>query len=165
MKVLELPLDHIHPYEKNPRRNDNAVEAVRKSIEAFGFQQPLVVDKNHVIIVGHTRFKAAQELGLKTVPAVVVDMPEKQAAAYRLADNKTNQASVWDNKLLLEELDFIGDDFFTGFDISDTFDVLDEDENSVIDENTAGVEYEVVFKSADRERIERMIDLWGELDV
>lgn len=89
LEVVQMKTDDIIPYDKNPRFNDNAVEAVAASIEEFGFQQPIVVDKDHVVIVGHTRLKAAKLLGRETVPVVVADLPADKANAYRLADNKT----------------------------------------------------------------------------
>ena len=90
MKVEEKRLEEIRPYENNPRVNSAAVPAVAKSIEEYGWQQPILVDRNNVIIVGHTRYEAAKQLGLKTVPVVVeTDMTEEQIRAYRLADNKT----------------------------------------------------------------------------
>lgn len=160
LKIEYVPIDSIKPYEKNPRRNDDAVDKVAQSIREYGFQQPIVVDKSGVIIVGHTRWKAAQKLDMKTVPVVFSDMPEKKAAAYRIADNKTNQFSLWDNKLLLDELDFIGDDFFTGFELGGLFDFLDEGDNTPVEDNQAGVVYEVVFKSEDKGKITEILDQW-----
>lgn len=108
MQTVELMLAEIKPYENNPRYNDNAVDAVAKSIEEFGFQQPLVVDKDHVIIVGHTRYKAAQQLELETVPCVIADnLTEEQCKAYRLADNKVGELAQWDLEKLKIELDEI----------------------------------------------------------
>ena len=108
MKVQNMKLSDIKPYENNPRINDNAVDKVAKSIEEFGFQQPIVVDKNLVIIVGHTRYKASQKLGLQEVPVVVADtLSDEQVKAYRLADNKTNEFAEWDYELLNIELEDI----------------------------------------------------------
>lgn len=105
MKIVEKKLTEIKPYEQNPRKNDEAVEKVAASIREFGFQQPIVVDESGTIIVGHTRYKAAQELGLKTVPVIVAsELTEDQAKAYRLADNKTNEFAGWDFELLDMEL-------------------------------------------------------------
>ena len=90
MKIELRKLSDIKPYENNPRLNDAAIDAVARSIQEFGFRQPIVVDKKGVIIVGHTRFKAAQKLGLKTVPVhVAKGLTPAQVKAYRLADNKT----------------------------------------------------------------------------
>ena len=105
MKIAQWDIEKVKPYDKNPRRNDKAVEAVAKSIHEFGFRQPIVVDKDGVIVVGHTRYKAAMKLGLKTVPVhVAADLTPQQARAYRIADNRTNEAAVWDVDLLPIEL-------------------------------------------------------------
>jgi len=105
MKIELRKLDCIRPYEKNPRQNDQAVEAVARSIREFGFKQPIVVDAQGVIIVGHTRWKAARKLGLEKVPVVVAkDLSPEQAKAYRIADNKTGELATWDYELLPVEL-------------------------------------------------------------
>ena len=111
MQVTDRKLSEIRPYEKNPRRNDDAVQAVVNSIKEFGWQQPIVVDKDGVIIVGHTRYKAAKKLKLKTVPVVVADLTEEQARAYRIADNSTNGLATWDFDLLLDEIQGLDYDF------------------------------------------------------
>lgn len=120
MKVQSMSITDIKPYPKNPRDNDAGVEAVANSIKEFGWQQPIVVDKDNVIIVGHTRYKAAKKLGMKQVPVVVADeLTDEQVKAYRLADNKTGELTGWDDDLLNDELDGILDidmsDF--GFDL------------------------------------------------
>ena len=98
-------IDDICPYERNPRINDPAVDAVAASLAEFGFRQPIVVDDDGVIIAGHTRWKAAKKLGLKTVPVhVAKDLTPEQARAYRLADNKTAERAEWDVELLPIEL-------------------------------------------------------------
>jgi DNA modification methylase len=105
MLVEERPTDTIRPYHHNPRVNDPAVDAVAASIQAFGFRQPLVVDEAGVIIVGHTRYKAAVKLGLATVPVhVAVGLSPAQAKAYRIADNQTATLSTWDDDKLPLEL-------------------------------------------------------------
>ena len=110
MKVEAKSIDEIKPYENNPRDNDDAVDAVANSIKQFGWQQPIVVWKDMVIVVGHTRYKAAKKLGLKTIPVVVADnLTEEQAKAYRLADNKTNELAEWNDDLLENELGSIDD--------------------------------------------------------
>lgn len=168
MNVVEVPIENIKPYENNPRDNSKAVEYVKQSIQEFGWQQPLVLDKENVIIVGHTRYLAALELGYDTVPCVIADnLSDAQARAYRLADNKTSDYSVWDNKLLLgelEALDEIDDSIFTGFDWGDTFDnVLDEHDKDVVLNNDVGVMYEITFKSETKDKIDTIISLWEEL--
>jgi ParB-like chromosome segregation protein Spo0J len=105
MQVEPRPLDQIRPYENNPRHNDAGVEAVAKSIQEFGFRQPIVVDEQGVIIVGHTRYKAARKLGLPEVPVhVAVGLSPEQARAYRIADNQTASLSSWDEEFLAQEI-------------------------------------------------------------
>lgn len=105
MKTIEMDLDKIIPYENNPRRNEKAVEAVKNSIEEFGFKNPIIVDENNVIISGHTRRLAAIELGLETVPVVIAsDLTEEQVRAFRLADNRAASFSTWDEEKLKEEI-------------------------------------------------------------
>ena len=101
MKVEEMKLSDLKPYEKNPRKNDRAVEPVANSIKEFGFRVPLVIDKDNVIVTGHTRYKAAKKLGLKTVPCIKADdLSDEQIKAFRLADNKVGEISEWDTELL-----------------------------------------------------------------
>lgn len=110
MKVQEKALEEIRPYEKNPRKNEPAVEKVAESLREFGWQQPIVVDADGVIIAGHTRWRAARRLGMQTAPVVVAEnLTEEQVRAYRLADNKTNEFASWDIDLLDSELLSIDD--------------------------------------------------------
>ncbi len=105
MKIELRPLADIKPYDKNPRRNDDAVDAVAKSIGDFGFRVPIVVDRDGVVISGHTRLKAAIKLGLAKVPVhVAADLTPEQAKALRLADNKVGELATWDEVLLAAEL-------------------------------------------------------------
>jgi DNA modification methylase len=105
MQIETRPIDSIKPYPGNPRQNDEAVDAVVASLREFGFRQPIVVDPDGVIIVGHTRFKAALKLGLKQVPVhVATDLTPAQVKAYRIADNATNEIAQWDYQLLPIEL-------------------------------------------------------------
>ena len=111
MQVQLRKLSSIKPYKGNPRLNQKAVEAVARSIDEFGFRQPIVVDKAGVIVVGHVRYKAAEKLGLKQVPVHVArDLTPAQIRAYRLADNKTAEAATWDPELLPLELRALQDD-------------------------------------------------------
>ena len=110
MEILTLPLDQITPYDRNPRRNDHAVDAVAASIREFGFKVPLVIDAQGVIVTGHTRYKAAQKLGLATVPCIRADdLTPEQIRAFRLADNKVAELADWDDDLLAGELPSIND--------------------------------------------------------
>ena len=105
MKIELRKLSEIKPYPNNPRVNDDAVEAVAASLREFGFRQPIVVDAEGVIIVGHTRYKAALKLGLKQVPVhVATDLTPAQVKAYRIADNATNEIAAWNYELLPIEL-------------------------------------------------------------
>ena len=124
MKIVMRPLSDIRPYYANPRINDQAVDAVARSIREFGFRQPLVVDGDGVIIVGHTRYKAALKLGLQVVPVhVAVGLTPAQIKAYRIADNQTASLSQWNPELLpvelaeLQQMDF--DLALTGFSADD----------------------------------------------
>lgn len=102
MEIIYKTLDEIKPYEKNPRYNDEAVEYVANSIKEFGFKVPIVIDKNGVIVAGHTRYKASKQLGIDKVPCVVADdLNDEQIKAFRIADNKVSEKATW-NILLLD---------------------------------------------------------------
>jgi DNA modification methylase len=148
LKILEIPINKVIPYENNPRLNDDAVEKVAESIKQFGFNQPIVLDKNNIIIVGHTRLKAAKLLALKKVPVLYAnDLTEEKIKAYRLADNKVSEFSSWDNEKLTAELldlqnydlDFELSDF--GLDLS-LDDIKNDDLNFDITENQENNETE-----------------------
>ncbi len=117
MKIELRPLNQIFPYDQNPRLNDAAVDAVAASIREFGFRQPIVVDVDGVIICGHTRYKAAEKLGLEKVPVHVArDLTPEQIRAYRIADNKTAELAEWNYDLLPIELSQLAG---AGFDFGD----------------------------------------------
>ena len=114
MKIVDIKLADLKPYENNPRNNDNAVQYVKNSIKEFGFKVPLVVDKDNVIVCGHTRYKAAVQMGFAEVPCIIADdLTEEQINAFRLADNKTQELAEWDWNKIGIELDSI-----TGIDMS-----------------------------------------------
>lgn len=114
MQIIDLPIDEITPYENNLRNNEASVKAVAASIREFGFKVPIVIDSNGVIIAGHTRHKAALQLGLETVPAIRADdLTDEQVQAFRLADNKTAELAEWDFDKLNAELSEL-----SGFDMS-----------------------------------------------
>lgn len=120
--TVTLPVDQVKPYWRNPRRiTSEAVRKVAASIRDYGYRQPIVVDTDHVIIVGHTRFQAIQELGWTEVPVLVTDLPEQKAKEFRLVDNRTNELSQWDHDALVVELrEFergIVEDFFPNVDL------------------------------------------------
>jgi DNA modification methylase len=130
MQIELRPVGSIRPYENNPRINDQAVDAVAASIQEFGFRQPIVIDKAGVIIVGHTRYKAALKLGLKKVPVIVAkDLTAEQIKAYRIADNQTANLSDWNYDLLpIEVADLQGMDYdlsLLGFNQDELAELLD----------------------------------------
>lgn len=104
MKIEKKALSEIYPYYNNPRDNSKAVGPVMESFKKFGFIKPIIVDKNMLIIAGHTRYIAAYQLGLEYVPVIVSDMDEEQAKMFRIADNKLAEKSEFDEDQLIEEL-------------------------------------------------------------
>lgn len=116
MNVQEIKLKDIKPYEKNPRKNDDAVPYVAESIKQFGFKVPIVIDKNNIIVAGHTRYKAAKKIGFKSVPCIIADdLTDEQIKAFRLADNKVSEKAEWDLDLLDSEIEGIFDIDMTDF--------------------------------------------------
>jgi len=120
MKMKIVKLSDMKSYKKNPRKNELAVDVVMKSIKEFGFKVPIILDKNSVIVAGHTRVMAAERLGMKEVPAIFADdLNEKQIRAFRIMDNKSQEYAEWDQGLLSAEFKFLSDDGFdmemTGF--------------------------------------------------
>ena len=120
MNITDVKIEDITPYHDNPRVNTDAINVVKKSLSEFGFQQPLVLDKDNVIIVGHTRFAAAKELGFENVPCYVADnLSEDKIKAYRIMDNKSAEYASWNYGLLTKEMtDLLEQDYdltFTGF--------------------------------------------------
>lgn len=110
MNIVNMDMRDLKPYEKNPRKNDDAVKYVQESIKQFGFKVPIIIDKDNVIVAGHTRYKAAKKLGLKTVPCIIADdLTDEQIKAFRLADNKVAEKAEWDFDLLADELDDLFD--------------------------------------------------------
>lgn len=137
MKERELQYcnpEELIPYEKNPRDNRAALDAIELSIEEYGFTNPILVNEEKVILAGHTRREAAILAGLEKVPYIVVDgLTEAQQKAYRLADNKLSELSIWDEDLLKEELeDLLDEDYdisLTGFSDVDLTDLLKDEED------------------------------------
>lgn len=131
--IIMLPVPEVRPYEKNPRKNAEAVKYVKASIEKFGFKQPIIVDSNRVIIAGHTRLEAAKSLGMAEVPCIVADdLTDAQVKALRLADNKVAEFSEWEMNLLGEELGELAEisDIDMGdFGFDDNLEMDDEEEN------------------------------------
>ena len=138
MEIKYLETNKILPYINNPRKNLNA-DKVASSIKEFGFQQPIVVDKEMIIIVGHTRHQAAKLLGLEKVPVLVADLPPLKAKAYRIADNRLNEDSEWDMGLLnIEFTDLLDNNFEMenlGFDDKELERLIVGDEKGLTDDD------------------------------
>ena len=126
MEIIYKKIDEIIPYNNNPRFNDNAVEYVAKSIKEFGFKVPCIIDTGGVLITGHTRLKAAKELGMEEIPCIIADdLTEEQINAFRLVDNKVSEIAEWDYSLLDEEIEKLKD---LDIDLDQFgFDTLDEE--------------------------------------
>lgn len=151
MNVIYKKLTDIKPYEKNPRKNDEAVKYVAASIKEFGFKVPIVIDKDGVIVAGHTRWKAAKKLGLNEVPCIIADdLNDEQIKAFRLADNKVSEKAEWDFDLLGEELDDLFDFDMTSFGFEDVV----EDEPIIIEED------DVPEVDEEAEPITKLGDIW-----
>lgn len=139
MRLLQIPIAELNPYEFNPRQNDHAVDAVANSIKEFGWINPIIIDKNNTIVAGHTRLKAAKKLGMDVVPCLIAeDLTPEQIKAYRIVDNKTSEISDWDVELLekelreLQDLEFDMEEF--GFELLEDVDFVEEDELQDIEE-------------------------------
>ena len=138
--------DKIIPYEDNPRDNEDGVAELVKSIKAYGFNNPIIVDENNIIINGHTRLKASVELGLEQVPTIVLtNLSDSQKTAYRIADNKLGELSEWDSDLLLQEFEKLqaeGEEIigFTEFEVQELLDKVEfnvmQDLDDYIDPST-----------------------------
>lgn len=130
LKIVTKEIKDITPYFNNPRKNEKAIDAVMHSIEEFGFKNPIIIDKDGVIISGHTRRLAAIKLGLREVPCIVGDhLSEEQVKAFRLADNRVAEIATWDDDLLKEEMKNVLDmdlDIY-GFDIGNIEDIMQEE--------------------------------------
>ena len=158
MKIEIADITSIKPYENNPRKlSETAIEKVAMSLKEYGFRQPIVVDKDRVIVAGHTRFRASKKLGLKQVPVSIIDnLTEEQINAYRIADNRTAEESEWDNELLkmeikeLEAKDFKLD--LLGFNDDQLNDILFEEKQGLTDEDEV--------PEAPEEPISKLGDIW-----
>lgn len=138
MQIYDKPLGWLTPYENNPRNNDEAVEPVANSISEFGFKVPIVATSDGEIINGHTRWKAAKKLKLKTVPVIIADdLTEEQVKAFRLADNKVAEIAQWDIELLLSEIDSVDNLDMTLFGFTDQDYTLDDFEDEELDTEDA----------------------------
>ncbi len=149
--IVYKSVDELREYENNPRKNENAVAAVAASIELAGFKVPLVIDGKGVIVAGHTRLKAAKQLGMQTVPCIVADdLTDEQIRAFRLADNKVGELAGWDFDKLEAELEQLRELDMTafGFDDADDEDDDSQTEREDLSSKVAAV-YEVIVECAD----------------
>lgn len=142
LEIVYVAVEKIKPYANNPRINKKAVEKVMKSIQAYGFKVPCVLDKNYLLITGHTRWEAAKRLKMKRIPCIIAsDLNKAKADAFRIADNKVAEYSTWDmtklkeelSKIQLEDIDFDDMGFDNDFSI-EKFGLLDMPEGSDGDE-------------------------------
>jgi site-specific DNA-methyltransferase (adenine-specific) len=158
MKIELADINTIKPYPNNPRKlSDIAIEKVSKSIKEFGFRQPIVVDKDRIIVVGHTRYRASKKLGYKQVPITIADnLTKEQINAYRIADNRTNEEAKWDDELLkieLKELEYKDFDLkMTGFDDKQINDLLFEEKQGLTDDDAV--------PDTPEEPITKLGDIW-----
>ena len=158
MKIEIADITTIKPYENNPRKlKDSAIEKVAMSLKEYGFRQPIVVDKDRIIVVGHTRYRASKKLGFKEVPITIADnLTPEQINAYRIADNRTAEESEWDNELLKMEIkDLEAKDFkldLLGFNEDQLNDMLFEEKQGLTDEDEV--------PEAPKEPISKLGDIW-----
>lgn len=153
MQIELIHIDKIKPYENNPRNNDAAVDKVAESINEFGFKIPIIIDKDNIIIAGHTRYKAAKKLGLESIPVIKAeDLTEQQVKAFRIMDNKSSEFATWNYEALLKEMETLKlDDYnldLTGFELNELEQMEDkyapkeiqEDESFDIDEQLENID-------------------------
>lgn len=156
MQIIEKDIAELKEYQNNPRNNDEAVEAVAESIKQFGFKVPIVVDNKNVIVCGHTRKKAAERLGLASVPCIVADdLTDEQIKAFRLADNKTAELAEWDFEALEKELAEL-----TAFDVDMSAFGFDESIFDEMNEPREIIEDEIPEVDEESEPITQLGDIW-----
>ena len=149
MKLINKKIEELKPYENNPRNNENAIDYVANSIKEFGFKVPLVIDKDGVIVTGHTRYQACKKLGINEVPCIIADdLTATQIKAFRIADNKTNDMAEWNDDLLSVELKEVLDEIdmtdfgFGDFELSMLTEDMEPDgyDDDIIKEYSSGSE-------------------------
>lgn len=149
MQIEYKKLSELNPYKNNPRKNDQAVDAVANSIREFGFKVPVVIGKNGEIIAGHTRYKSAKKLKLKEIPCIIADdLTEEQIKAFRLADNKVGELADWDLDMLDIELDGITEIDMERFGF---FEEENDSERDDISETITTDEYELIVSGEESE--------------
>lgn len=161
MEIVMRSIQEIRPYEKNPRKNDDAVKYVAESIKQFGFKVPIVIDRDGVIVAGHTRYKAAKKLKLDAVPCIVADdLTKDQIKAFRLADNKVAEKAEWDFALLTEELDDLFDFDMNVFGFGDEDEEEDEEEKPSAERDDlsgqVGEMYQIIIECASEAEQEQL---------
>ena len=134
MLIINKKTDLLQPYQKNPRNiSDKAIDSVAHSIKEFGWKQPLVIDKNNIVIVGHTRLLAAKKLNIDEVPVIVADdLTEEKIKAYRILDNRLNEMSEWDEDLLNFELESLKD---SDENIKELLKLLEDEQEEILPSN------------------------------
>ena len=162
MEVIQASIGSVIPYANNPRNNEGAVDNVASSIEEFGFRQPIVVDEEYVILVGHTRLAAARRLGLESVPVhIAKGLSDSQKRAYRIADNRVAQDSNWDNILLKIELEDLAQEDYdlehTGFTLPELDTLMlgeeeEEDEDDGLLEDSYTIQYNIIFNDEQEQK-------------
>lgn len=158
MQIIDKKLTDLKPYANNPRHNAKAVPAVKESILKFGFKVPLVIDKNNVIVCGHTRFYASKEIGLETVPCIVADdLTDEQINAFRLVDNRVSEFADWNFDKLAEELSDLQDFDFEPFAFDDLMAGLQPLEKETEQENL------IKSLNVKSENLKELSDLFDEL--
>lgn len=154
-QIVYKKIDELKLNPKNPRKNDGAVDSVLKSIEKYGFKNPLIVDEKGIVWCGNTRLKAAKKLGLKEAPCIIVtDLTEKQMREYALLDNKTNEIADWDFDMLqeeLDELDFSDFDFDWGIE-----DKIEENRKDISD--TIKDSFELIVDCKNEQELQNLYD-------
>ena len=167
MEIVNIKTDKLIPYVNNPRNNQNSIDKVASSIKEFGFKVPLVIDKDNVVVTGHTRLLAAKKLGIEEVPCVVADdLTDAQIKAFRIADNKTSEYAEWNEELLKIELEQLGDmdfdldnlsidysDFGLEVDLEDVF-LEDKEREDLSDKVNSS--YEIIIECDNEEEQEEM---------
>ena len=170
MQIIEKRLKDIKPYSNNPRHNSKAVNAVKDSIIKFGFKVPIVIDKNNIIVCGHTRYRASKDIGLETVPCIIADdLSPEQINAFRLVDNRTSEFADWNFDKLAEELSEIDtidlssfgfDDLMAG--LSDSF-LTNNTQSDIVEDNyNEDTESDLDIKYGDLFRLGRHYLLCGD---
>lgn len=161
LKIQYISIDELKTYDNNPRNNDEAVGKVGYSILEFGFNVPIVLDADNVIVAGHTRLKAAEQLGYKKLPCVILDdLTDEQIRAYRIADNKVAEFSTWDSELLESELfelegcdidmsNFGFDEALPSLEINDDFFYYDEENQKQKDNTLKWEDKKIVLSEKD----------------